>query len=274
MRTPAAPPPRISSPDLEIWGGPECTLNRVGNEYSDQIVRSGHDHRLDDLQRFADLGLTAIRYPVLWERVAPWSLDCPDWSWSDQRLQRLSALGIRPIVGLLHHGSGPAYTSLLDPDFPELLARYARMVAERYPWVTDYTPVNEPLTTARFSGLYGLWYPHRRSNRDYVRALLNQIRGTALAMRAIREINPAARLIQTEDGGRSYGTWITRRQVRHENHRRWLTFDLLTGRVNERHPRRKFLIRAGATVEELNALCRQPSPNGNCWSRSARKTPC
>ena len=131
MRTPAAPPPRISSPDLEIWGGPECTLNRVGNEYSDQIVRSGHDHRLDDLQRFADLGLTAIRYPVLWERVAPWSLDCPDWSWSEQRLQRLSALGIRPIVGLLHHGSGPAYTSLLDPDFPELLARYARMVAER-----------------------------------------------------------------------------------------------------------------------------------------------
>jgi dTDP-4-dehydrorhamnose reductase len=200
-----------------------------------------------------------LRYPVLWERVAPWSLECPDWSWSDERLQRLSSLGIRPIVGLLHHGSGPAYTSLLDPDFPELLARYARMVAERYPWVTDYTPVNEPLTTARFSGLYGVWYPHRRSTRDFVRALINQIRGTALAMRAIRDVNPAARLIQTEDGGRSYGTWATRRQVTFENHRRWLTFDLLAGRVNERHPLRQFLMRAGATWQELDALCEQPT---------------
>ena len=260
MRKPAAAPLQLSRPGLEIWGGPECTLNRVGGEYSDQIVRSGHDQRLDDLQRFAALGIAALRYPVLWERVAPASLDCADWSWSDERLQRLSSLGVRPIVGLLHHGSGPSYTSLVDPQFPELLARYARMVAERYPWVTDYTPVNEPLTTARFSGLYGVWYPHRRTNRDFVRALLNQIRGTALAMRAIREVNPAARLIQTEDGGRTYGTWPTRKQIAFENHRRWLTFDLLAGRVNERHPLRKFLRRAGATREELNWLCENPTP--------------
>ena len=26
----------------------------------------------------------------------------------------------------------------------------------RYPWIDAYTPVNEPLTTARFSGLYGI----------------------------------------------------------------------------------------------------------------------
>ena len=180
---------------MEIWGGPESTLNRVGAHYWDQVERSGHARRPDDLERFASLGVTALRYPVLWERVAPWSIECADWSWSDERLGRMSSLGIRPIVGLLHHGSGPAYTSLLDPDFPELFARYARMVAERYRWVADYTPVNEPLTTARFSALYGLWYPHRRSNRDFVRALLNQIRGTQLAMQTIREVNPAARLV-------------------------------------------------------------------------------
>src|SRR5688572_9571920 len=239
---------------LEIWGGPECTLNRVHERYSDQIERSGHAGRLEDLERFASLGIKALRYPVLWERVAPSSLDRPDWSWTDERLERMSALGIRPIAGLLHHGSGPRYTSLLDPHFPELLARYARMVAERYPWITDYTPVNEPLTTARFSALYGVWYPHRRSTRDFVRALLQQVRGIALAMRAIREINPAARLIQTEDGGRSYGTWITRSQAAFENHRRWLTFDLLTGRVDAAHPLYRFLIAAGATAPELGRL--------------------
>ena len=60
----------------------------------------------------------------------------------------------------MHHGSGPAYTDLKDPDFPNKLAKYAKAVAKKFPWLEYYTPVNEPLTTARFSGLYGLWYPH------------------------------------------------------------------------------------------------------------------
>ena len=79
-------------------------------------------------------------------------------------------------------------------------------VARRYPWVEDYTPVNEPLTTARFSGLYGHWYPHGRDDRTFARALLNQCRAVVLAMRAIRAVNPAARLVQTEDLGRTYST--------------------------------------------------------------------
>ena len=62
-------------------------------------------------------------------------------------------------MGLVHHGSGPAGTDLLDEGFAEGLARFARAVAERFPWVEDWTPVNEPLTTARFSALYGHWYP-------------------------------------------------------------------------------------------------------------------
>ena len=27
---------------LELWGGVECTVNRVGNGYSDQLTVSGH----------------------------------------------------------------------------------------------------------------------------------------------------------------------------------------------------------------------------------------
>src|SRR5918997_5033171 len=149
-----------SRPPLELWGGVECTGARVGDGYLDQIRRSGHQGRLEDLDLIANLGLRAIRYPVLWERVAPHGLESADWSWTDERLGRLRELGIRPIVGLVHHGSGPRHTSLVDPSFAEGLAEFARAVAERYPWVDAYTPVNEPLTTARFSGLYGHWYPH------------------------------------------------------------------------------------------------------------------
>lgn len=106
----------------DVWGGVEPTVNRVGDTYLDQLARSGHDRRIDDLDRFAELGITAIRYPVLWERIAPGPMEDVDWSWPDARLARLRRLGIRPIVGLVHHGSGPPHTSLIDPAFPEKLA--------------------------------------------------------------------------------------------------------------------------------------------------------
>ena len=131
----------------------------------------------------------------------------------------------------MHHGSGPRYTDLLDPGFATGLADYAARVAERYPWADAWTPVNEPVTTARFCGLYGLWYPHLRSDRGFVRALLNQMRGVRLAMRAIRAVNPSARLVQTDDVGFVSSTRRLRYQADFENERRWLSFDLLFGRV-------------------------------------------
>ena len=243
---------------LELWGGVECTVNRVRDRWLDQTVRTGHDGRLDDLNRFAALGLRALRYPALWERIAPLSLESPDWGWTDSRLAQMRRVGIRPILGLIHHGSGPGYTSLLDPQFPEMLARFAGMVAERYPWVEDYTPVNEPLTTARFSGLYGLWFPHDRSDRSFARALVHQCVGTAQAMRAIRAVNPSARLVQTEDCGDISGTPAVRAQVEHEGHRRWLTWDLLTGRVRRGHPLFDYLVASGIEPWELKGLCDRP----------------
>ena len=254
------PPPDMKTAAIDIWGGVECTLNRVADSWHDQIERSGHARRESDLDLIAALGIRTLRYPVLWERVAPVAIDSPDWSWTDARLAKMRALSINPIAGLLHHGSGPAYTSLIDPDFPRLLARFAEQVAERYPWIRDYTPVNEPLTTARFSGLYGVWYPHGRSDKAFVRALLNQIWGTVLAMQAIRRINPGARLIQTDDCGRCFGTRVTSGQVKFENHRRWLTWDLLTGRVDEKHPLCAYLLKYGATTQELDRLRAHATP--------------
>ena len=232
----------------------------MGDEYSDQLTRNGHRERLTDLDRFAALGLRTLRYPVLWEHVAPESLDQPDWHWPDERLTRLRELGITPIVGLVHHGSGPRYTALDQPSFAPGLARYARMVAERYPWVTDYTPVNEPLTTARFSGLYGLWYPHGHDDAIFVRLLLNQLHATRLAMHAIREVTPGARLVQTEDLGQAHGTPALARQVEFENHRRWLTFDILAGKLTPSHPLWDYLRTHGITENELQLFVADPLP--------------
>ena len=189
---------------LNLWGGLECTLNRVANDYFNQMDRNGHDSRLCDLERFGSLGISAIRYPVLWELIAPGGADSADWSWPDARLSDLRSRGITTIAGLVHHGSGPLHTSLIDPHFPEHLAAFAGAVARRYPWIEYYTPVNEPLTTARFSGLYGHWYPHGRDDGTFIQALLNQCRAIVLSMRAIRETNSNAKLIQTDDLSKTY----------------------------------------------------------------------
>ena len=63
---------------LELWGGLECTVNRVQDTYFHQLDRNGHAGRADDIERFASLGIRAIRYPILWERTRP-SLADPDW---------------------------------------------------------------------------------------------------------------------------------------------------------------------------------------------------
>ncbi len=255
---PADGSPRPSADRLALWGGIECTHNRVGSDYFCQLERSGHDRRIEDLDAFAALGLDTLRYPALWERIAPRGLASASWAWSDARLVRLRELGVTPILGLVHHGSGPAYTHLLDPEFPRLLANYAGAVAARYPWIDRYTPINEPLTTARFSGLYGHWYPHRRDDSSFVRALLNQCRGTQLAMRAIRAVQPRARLVVTEDLGLTLASPALAYQAEFENHRRWLSFDLLCGRVDHHHPLFGYLRWAGASVEELDAIRDEP----------------
>src|SRR5918912_4251187 len=245
---------------LEVWGGVECTVNRVGPDYFDQLERSGHARRLEDFDLFAALGVRALRLPVLWERTAPEGLKSADWTWPDASLARLRDLNVRPIVGLVHHGSGPRETSLVDPDFPEKLARFAGAVASRYPWVEDYTPVNEPLTTARFAGLYGHWYPHGHDAKTFARALLTQCRAVVLALRAVRGVNPAARLVQTEDLGKTFSTPTLAYQADFENERRWLTFDLLCGRVDRRHALWGYLRGAGVEADELEWFLRHPCP--------------
>lgn len=259
---------------LELWGGIECTVNRVGDRYIDQVVLTGHQHRFDDLDRFADLGIKALRYPVLWERMVPTDPAQPDWSWTDERLARLRELGIRPIVGLCHHGSGPRWTGLLDPEFPHHLARFARAVSERYPWVDAYTPVNEPLTTARFAALYGHWHPHARDERTMVRALVHECLAVQLAMQEIRQVNPSAQLVQTEDLGRVWSTPRLRYQADYENERRWLSLDFLCGRVTEKHPLWQHLWWLGLTRAELDPFRERPCPpdiiGGNYYVTSER----
>jgi dTDP-4-dehydrorhamnose reductase len=239
--------------EIEIWSGLECTLNRVRNRYFDQLEYTGHYKRgTADIELIATLGITRLRYPVLWEKHQPQINTQIDWSFTRQSLERLVALNIKPIVGLVHHGSGPRYVNFFDGSFETGLAAYAEMVAKEFPWVEYYTPVNEPLTTARFCGLYGHWFPHGKSDYSFYKVLISECKAIVMSMAAIRKINPQAKLLQTEDLAKTYSTPLLKYQADYENTRRWLSYDLICGRVTRSHPLWTLMLKAGVKAEELD----------------------
>lgn len=235
---------------MEVWGGIECSINRVGESYFDQLEYNKLYDRPELLNHIVELGLKAMRFPILWEKNWPDHDKAPVWA-VERQLKILKENNVNIIAGLLHHGSGPSFASIEDDNFAENFAIYAKLVAIKFPWINDYTPINEILTTARFCGLYGLWHPHYRESKGFLKILINQSRATILAMRAIREVNPNARLILTEDLTKIQGTKELKVQVDFENHRRWLSLDLLCGKVNSTHPLWHYLIEHGITDEQL-----------------------
>jgi len=245
------PESTLTPKDPEIWGGVESTVNRVHDTYFDQTERTGHASRPHDIEAFAELGITSLRYPVLWERCQPDLIHEPNWQWTDERLALIRSCDIRPVAGLLHHGSGPQFTDLLDDEFAVRFAAYARAVAHRYPWLDMYVPINEPGTTARFSTLYGYWYPHHKSDRSFATAIINQSKATVLAMREIKNVNPAATLIQTEDLGRTWSTGHLQYQADFQNERRWLALDLISGNLAPGMPMWDWLLWTGIQQADL-----------------------
>ena len=109
----------------EVWGGIECTINRVGNAFFDQLEYSNF-YQQPVIDAIVDLGIKKLRFPVLWEKHQPALNTEIDWTWTEAQLQKLQTNGVEVIAGLVHHGSGPSFTHLLDDNFPDYLAAYAQ----------------------------------------------------------------------------------------------------------------------------------------------------
>ena len=112
-------------PALELWGGVECTVNRVGDRYHDQLERTGHADRPDDLGRSPRSGFDgcAIRCSGSESRRSTRSGRTGDGLTSASAIFDRS--GSRRSPGSSTTAAARVYSTLLDPDFPEQLAAYA-----------------------------------------------------------------------------------------------------------------------------------------------------
>ena len=180
--------------------GIECSYPTIGNGTvrRDLLAECGHyDRYQQDLRLVRDLGLRVLRYGLPYYRthLGPGRYD---WDFADRALEQVHGLGIEPILDLLHFGVPDWLGDFQNPQLPVRFAEYCAAVAQRYPWVRFYTPVNEIYVAARMSALDGAWNEQRRDPRSFVRAIVNLCAASVLGSKAIAEHRPDAVFVQSE----------------------------------------------------------------------------
>jgi beta-glucosidase len=237
---------------------------RPGERALDEYELIGHyQHWREDLALARDLGLHALRWGIPWYQVEPRQGQF-DWSWIDQVIPYLvEELGITPIIDLMHYGC-PFWLEreFANPNYPQAIASYAAAFAKRYgSLVRWYTPLNEPIVNALMCGKNGAWPPYLHGDEGYVRVMMQLAKGIVHTVAAIKEHAPDAAMIHVEATGLSRTAQEQLKVLaQEEQHRGYLCYDLLTGRVQQDHPLLPWLRRNGASTDELAWLRRQSVP--------------
>ena len=234
---------------------------RNGHRPLDEYELMGHyEHWREDLALGRDLGLQAIRWGVPWYKVEP-EPNKFDWSWTDQVIPYIvEELKINPIIDLMHYGC-PLWLNreFSNRDYPKLVARYSAEFARRYSSLVKwYTPLNEPIINALMCGLRGLWPPYAKGERGYIKIMMQLAKGIVRTVHALKEVDPDSIMVHVE----ATGLTRTIREdlaslAREEQHRGYLCFDLITGRINHDHLLFSWLVRNGASLDDLAELQRE-----------------
>ncbi len=219
--------------------GIECSYptiddGRGGSLRRDLMEECGHYARWEeDLHLVRDLGLRFLRYGLPWHRVHLGEGRF-DWSLCDGPMEKMRTLEITPILDLLHFGVPDWLGDFQNPDLPVQFGRYTGAVAERYPWVRFYTPVNEIYVAARKSALDGDWNERLRSDRAFVTALKHLTACAIAACVTVTARRPDAVFITSETAEYTHDMSPTPADsVKMENRLRYLSLDLLYGKQPE-----------------------------------------
>lgn len=245
-----------------LWaGGIENTFVpqvRNGHRSLDEYELIGHyTHWREDLGLARELGLKALRWGIPWYKVEP-EQGRFDWSWTDQVIPfMVEELKILPVIDLMHYGC-PFWLKkeFAHKDYPQYVADYAAEFANRYRHLIKwYTPLNEPIINSLMCGMRGLWPPYLKGDKGYIRLMLQLAKGIVRTVKAIKEIDPTSVMVYVE------ATGLTRTVrddlaslANEEEHRGYLCFDLISGKLTHDHLLFSWLVRNGAVPESLYEL--------------------
>ncbi len=226
--------PTGSPGEFAFATGIECSYPTIGQGSirRDMLAECGHyDRWREDLALVRDLGLKVLRYGLPYHLIhrGPGRYD---WSFADQVMPEIRRLGITPILDLLHFGVPDWLGNFQNPELPIHFAAYAGAVAERYPWVRHWTPVNEIYVSARVSAKDGLWNEQLRGDRPFVTAIKHLAAASIMATQAIVRHRPDAVIVQSESAEYTHeARTVQSDAVRLINKQRFIPLDLLYANI-------------------------------------------
>jgi beta-glucosidase len=228
----------------------------------DEHQLTGHDKNWrEDMAAASRFGASGLRYGVSWPRISP-APGVYDWAELDERLDyAVRELGLTVIADLVHYGT-PTWLdgAFADPGYPGVIADFASAFAARYRGLVDHlTPLNEPLTTASFSGLRGVWPPALTGWPGWVTVMMSMVEGIRQTVAGVRAANPdavivhveAATLYETRDDTLAEHTGLLAGIG-------YLPTELLLGRVTSDHPLWSWLVGNGASPAALDGFRSEP----------------
>ncbi|MGI8478151.1 MAG: family 1 glycosylhydrolase [Thermomicrobiales bacterium] len=210
--------------------GIECSYPTIGDGKirRDLLDECGHYARWrEDIGLVQELGLKVLRYGLPYHRVhlGPGRYD---WEFADQALGEIRRLGITPILDLLHFDVPDWLGNFQNPELPKHFADYAAAVADRFPWIRYYTPVNEIYVAARISAKDGVWNEQLKTDAAFVTAIKHLTAASILATHAIAKRRPDAIIVQSESAEFTHqATATTSPEIDLRNKLRFLALDLL-----------------------------------------------
>jgi beta-glucosidase len=256
----------LNNDDLRWLVGIEdtCVYPPAGSAMArlDEHALTGHDrHWASDMGAASRFGASGLRYGVSWPRVCP-APGVYDWAELDERLgYAVRELGLTVIADLVHYGT-PTWLdgAFADPRYPGAIADFASAFAARYRGLVDHvTPLNEPLTTASFAGLRGVWPPALTGWPGWATVTMSIVDGMRRTVAAVRAANPDAVIVHVEAA-----TLYETRDESLTDHTGLLAgigclpTELLLGRVTADHPMRSWLSSQGAPEAVLDGFLADP----------------
>jgi beta-glucosidase/6-phospho-beta-glucosidase/beta-galactosidase len=183
-----------------LMGGFECSTHKLrSGRRLDLIASTQHDRfAREDYDRLASIGMRTARDGIRWHLI---ETSPGRYTFESVRgmLEAARAAGVQVLWDLMHYGwpdDLDIFSDAFVPRFTAMCRAFAEVASELTdgpPWVV---PVNEISFMAWAAGDIGIFFPFERQRGDELKRQL--VRAAIESIRAMREVNPAIRIVHTE----------------------------------------------------------------------------